>query len=98
VHYAWLDRAARHVQDARPKDANCLPERAVLSYVERTRGTNYAMKEEWGKATPYFERALDLLPSNASAYYLKGVAFQERQKWEKAAACQRLWAARRARQ
>ncbi|CAK0881935.1 unnamed protein product [Prorocentrum cordatum] len=84
----WLlDRAAKHVQVARPKDPGCLPERAVLSYVERTRGTNFAMKEEWGKATPHFERALDLLPSSASAYYLKGVALQERQRWEKAADC-----------
>eukprot|EP00747_Dinoflagellata_sp_TGD_P209402 gnl/TRDRNA2_/TRDRNA2_82799_c1_seq1.p1 gnl/TRDRNA2_/TRDRNA2_82799_c1~~gnl/TRDRNA2_/TRDRNA2_82799_c1_seq1.p1 ORF type:complete len:257 (-),score=40.63 gnl/TRDRNA2_/TRDRNA2_82799_c1_seq1:51-770(-) len=53
-----------------------LPERAVRSYVERNFGVCCAMESNWPRAEDHWRKAVDLLPTNASAHYLEGCYYQ----------------------
>jgi len=81
-----LDLARKTVATPPTGDNGSLPERSVLSYIERNLGVNLAMLGEWTKATGHFTTAIRLLPTNATAQYLRGVAFQEEGEFAKAAA------------
>lgn len=53
-----------------------LHERSVLSYVERNLGVCSAMEGDWAEAHEYWERAIQLFPTNSTAIYLDGCYWQ----------------------
>jgi len=66
-----------------------LPERSVLSYIDRNRGVCWSMQNDWDKALLDFQASLRKLPLNSTAYYLKGCACQEQQRYDDAIMCMR---------
>lgn len=87
-----LDQAKKVVKvpQGRPSAiASELPERSVLSYIERTKGVNAALCADWEKANEHFTEALRRLPTNSSAHYLQGLVLEEKEKWRDAADCHR---------
>jgi len=61
--------------------------RTALSYIERTQGVNRAVLKDWTGAESHFDKALELLPTNATAYYLKGRCLQEQDRHSDASDC-----------
>jgi len=82
-----LDQAKKLVPTPGPVVAKSLAERSVLSYIVRNVGVSAAMEKKWEKAAVQFEKAIELLPTNATAIYLSGMAFQEQEDFKKAAEC-----------
>mmetsp|Transcript_120345 Transcript_120345/g.212822 ORF Transcript_120345/g.212822 Transcript_120345/m.212822 type:complete len:641 (-) Transcript_120345:41-1963(-) len=82
-----LDQAkklVRHPGNLRPSD---LPECSVLSYIERTKGVNCALCDDWIEADQHFTEALRRLPTNSSAHYLHGMYLDQQGRYDEAAEC-----------
>jgi len=60
--------------EAIPED---LPQRSVLSYMDRNAGVCLAMQGDWASASLEFKAALRALPTNATAHYQLGCYYQE---------------------
>eukprot|EP00747_Dinoflagellata_sp_TGD_P118584 gnl/TRDRNA2_/TRDRNA2_172858_c1_seq10.p1 gnl/TRDRNA2_/TRDRNA2_172858_c1~~gnl/TRDRNA2_/TRDRNA2_172858_c1_seq10.p1 ORF type:complete len:260 (+),score=67.43 gnl/TRDRNA2_/TRDRNA2_172858_c1_seq10:390-1169(+) len=57
-----------------------VPERSVLSYIDRNVAVCSAIDKEWEAASEMFQAALVALPMNATAHYLQGYVNQERKR------------------
>lgn len=71
--------------------ADSLPERSVLSCIDRTMGDNFVFRSEWTKAASSFQTAVAQLPTNSTAHYGHGLVLQERKKYDEAVQ-HHLWA------
>jgi len=59
----------------------------VLSYIDRTEAVCYAIRKAWEDALVAVERSIEGFPTNASAYYVKGVVLQGHCNMSGAATC-----------
>jgi len=84
-----LDRCNRILRKARTivPASKALRGRTTLSYIERTQGVSRALLRDWAGARTHFDNALKLLPTNATAYYLKGRSLQEEGRHSAASDC-----------
>jgi len=77
-----FDLARKNVPAPTTYDAQDLPLRAVLSYIDRNMAVCAAMRMVWDKAIAGFQRSLFNLPTNSTSFYLEGVMFQEQKKYK----------------
>merc|ERR1712039_600062 len=61
-----------------------LPEKSVLSYIDRNVGVCSVLVDNWQAAAPKFESSVQILPANSTAHYLQGCYFQEDKSYSKA--------------
>lgn len=84
-----FDLARRKVQEpvAKSSVAQFLPERSVLSYVDRNVGVCSALLQKWEDAARHWRSSLHIFPANATSHYLQGKYFQEIGKYNEAVEC-----------
>jgi len=71
------------------KDSSAtLPERSVLSYIDRNLGVCRMLEKRAREATAFLNKSLLWLPTNAAAYYIKGRCHEDMHEFEAAAGCQ----------
>lgn len=81
-----LDLAQRMLPRSSSFDAEDVPERSVLSYIERNMGVCSAMLRNWSKASDSFRASLSTLLTNATSHYLEGCSLLEGHCFDLAAA------------
>jgi len=78
-----LDAIAKGGQGAKDD----LHNQSVLSYVERNLGVCSAMEGNWTEAHQYWEQAIHLCPTNATAIYLDGCYWQVTRNYQRGIEC-----------
>eukprot|EP00746_Dinoflagellata_sp_MGD_P091297 gnl/MRDRNA2_/MRDRNA2_36184_c0_seq1.p1 gnl/MRDRNA2_/MRDRNA2_36184_c0~~gnl/MRDRNA2_/MRDRNA2_36184_c0_seq1.p1 ORF type:complete len:989 (+),score=186.91 gnl/MRDRNA2_/MRDRNA2_36184_c0_seq1:57-3023(+) len=64
-----------------------LPIRSVKSYIERNLGVMHARHGDWKKASEFFQRSIESLPTNSTSYYLLGMFWLETSSYVDAERC-----------
>eukprot|EP00434_Breviolum_minutum_P014384 symbB.v1.2.012683.t2/scaffold880.1/size155533/5 len=67
--------------------AEYLPERSVLSYIDRNVGVCFALLQKWEDAAKHWRSSVHVFPANATSHYLQGKYFQEVGKYNEAVEC-----------
>jgi len=82
-----LEQAKRQLRPRNLNDHRDIPERSVLSYIERSIGINHATVGDWTRAGQCFDEAVAKMPTNSGAHYAKGVFHQEEGRHKQAVDC-----------
>jgi len=82
-----LETARKGVAPPAKFSAEELPERSVLSYIERNLGVNCAVEGRWEEAGVHWRRAVRICAPNATAHYLEGCYHQVSRDYDQGAHC-----------
>jgi len=83
-----FDLAKKKIQEPpRNQVAEYLPERSVLSYIDRNVGVCFALLQKWEDAAKHWRSSVHVFPANATSHYLQGKYFQEVGKYNEAVEC-----------
>lgn len=69
------------------RQGNDLPERSVLSYIERNKGICHFMLKQFDQAGSMFDSSVHHLPSNATAHFARGRRLEVRKDFNEASLC-----------